>query len=519
MHCDNGLCTAKGGQCAAREASDGQLEAACAPNSRRCGAVSSVELCGDDRAWHRLEACEGDKPVCARASCRGCVPRLARCSSPSKLEVCGEAERFDPAPACPSWAPSCAGAECAPELSLSAGGAHVCAKLSTDEVVCWGENASGQLGTGDRWKRRSSELDPELTKVALGGAARVRLIAAGGAHTCVLLEGGNVKCWGENQDGQLGVGDRIDRGVAPEQMGDALPFVDLGSARPVIALAAGGRHTCALTDDGLVKCWGANDAGQLGVGDTENRGDEPNELGVELARVELGNEPAIAIDAGDEHTCTVLADGGVQCWGSDDLGQHGTFGGAVSRVGIDPRERAVAVTAGGNHACARLGSGGVVCWGFNRSGQLGSGDLRNRGQLLEGVAGELTHVNLGAGRSALSLSAGANHTCALLSDRTVTCWGNDFWGQLGRGSAGEARGDVPEELGDSLVAVELGTRDGAAVLASALSASTDFTCVVLDGGEVKCWGLNSSGQLGLGDVSTRGDEPLGDALPAVSLPR
>ena len=112
------------------------------------------------------------------------------------------------------------------------------------------------------------------------------VIAAGGDHTCALTAA-TVKCWGENVAGQLGLGDTADRGDQPDEMGVNLPTVDLGPGRTATAITAGGYHTCALLDDATVKCWGDNSAGQLGLGDDAYRGDQPDEMGVNLSAVDI----------------------------------------------------------------------------------------------------------------------------------------------------------------------------------------------------------------------------------------
>jgi alpha-tubulin suppressor-like RCC1 family protein len=212
-------------------------------------------------------------------------------------------------------------------------------------------------------------------------------IAAGHFDGCVVLDGGALKCWGDNFDGQLGLGDTEDRGDGPNEMGGNLPAVALGTSRTAVAVDPGGNHTCALLDDATVKCWGSNDDGQLGQGDTAYRGDAAGEMGDSL--------PAVALGTG---------------------------------------RTAVAIAAGWDHSCAVLDDGTVKCWGANDDGQLGLGDTADRGDGPGEMGDGLPVVALGTGRTAVAITANYAYTCALLDDGTVKCWGANFNGQLGLGT-------------------------------------------------------------------------------------
>lgn len=227
-------------------------------------------------------------------------------------------------------------------------------------------------------------------------------LAIGQGHTCELLDDGQVKCWGDNDTGQLGLGDTNAYVGGNGGNGGFMAPVDLGSGRRALTLVAGADHTCARLDDGRVKCWGDNAFGQLGLGSTQDRGDDPNEMGDHL--------PAVAFGAGR----TVLE-----------------------------------LVAGSFHSCVRLDDGRVKCWGDNSSGQLGLGDSENRGDGPNEMGDSLPAVNLGSGRKAVALWAGPYHTCARLDNRQVKCWGDNSAGQLGLGDT-ENRGDNPGEMGDFL---------------------------------------------------------------------
>ncbi len=412
---------------------------------------------------------------------------------------------------------------------VSAGGSHTCAVFPSGAVKCWGDNEFGQLGLGDQVDRGddAAEMGDALPVVDLGNGRAATAITAGYRHTCAVLDNGEVKCWGAGANGRLGLGDSANRGELPGEMGGALPAVDLGAGRTATAISAGGSHTCALLDNGSVKCWGANSYGQLGLGDTQDRGDDAAEMGDALPAVSLGTgRTAVAITASNGHTCARLDNGSVKCWGSGVNGRLGTgatdsrgdqpgeMGDALAALDLGTGRTSLAISAGGQHTCALLDNGSVKCWGSGLSGRLGTGATDSRGDQPGEMGDSLPAVPLGDSRTATSVSAGYGHTCVRLDDATVKCWGLNGGGQLGQGSTA-ARGDGPNELGNALPPVSLGTGRSA----TAITTGDQHTCARLDDGTLKCWGDNVSGQLGLGDQADRGDQPgeMGDSLPAIDL--
>jgi len=400
--------------------------------------------------------------------------------------------------------------------TLAAGNQHTCALLSTDTVKCWGRNDSGQLGYGDTNNRgdNAGEMSDLLPVVDLGTGITASAVAAGDFHSCALLDTAEVKCWGDNRSGQLGYGDTNNRGDNPAEMGNALPTVDLGTGRTVVAIAPGDFHTCALLDNGSIKCWGKNLDGQLGYGDTNNRGDNAGEMGNALPTIDLGTgRTATAISAGDGHTCALLDNGTLKCWGESKLGQtgHGSklslgdnpseMGNALPAVDLGTGRTATAMTAGDFHSCAILDNGTLKCWGKNIYGQLGYGDTNNRGDNAGEMGNALPTIDLGTGRTAVAVTAGFGQTCAVLDDATLKCWGRNSTGQLGYGDTID-RGDNPGEMGNALPTIDLGVGRTAVTVTTRHS----HICVLLDNSDVKCWGDNSFGQLGVGNTS-----PLGDA--------
>jgi alpha-tubulin suppressor-like RCC1 family protein len=411
--------------------------------------------------------------------------------------------------------------------ALTSGESHTCALLDNGTVKCWGKNDVGQLGLGDTASRGdgAGEMGDSLPPVSLGAGRTATAITAGDNHTCARLDNGTVKCWGNNTNGRLGLGDVAARGDAAGEMGDSLPAVALGTGRTARAVSAGSGQTCALLDNAAVKCWGANGFGQLGLGDALAHGSGAGEMGDNLPTVDLGTgRTATAITAGVLHTCALLDNGTVKCWGNSASGQLGledvaTRGDAGGEMGdslpsVPLGRDVVAVTAGNSHNCALLDNGDVKCWGNNQFGQLGLGDVANRGDAAGEMGGNLPTIELGGFRTVVAVDAGSAHTCALLDNGSIKCWGENSNGTLGLGSETD-RGDAAGEMGDNLPTVNLGTGR----TATAITAGGGYTCALLDNATVKCWGLNSHGQLGLGDVATRGDDlgETGDNLPTVDL--
>jgi alpha-tubulin suppressor-like RCC1 family protein len=352
-------------------------------------------------------------------------------------------------------------------------------------------------------------------------------ITAGQLFTCALGSNGVIKCWGHNAYGSLGIEDDGHRGNQPNEMGSRLPAVKLGTNQRATEVSAGGEHGCALLREGTVKCWGRNFVGELGLGDVMHRGWYPGELGDALPFVELSSSARpVALSAGDHHGCALLDDASVKCWGDNYSGrlglgdeerrgdQPGELGDALPRVDVGSGRSVLEIQAGYSHTCALLDDASVKCWGGNDYGQLGQSDTRWRGNTPGQMGDALAPVALGEGRSAEALALGGAHACALLDDASVKCWGGNSYGQLGLGDD-EHRGDQPGELGDALPSVDL----GADARAIAIAAGGFHSCALLDDGSVRCWGYGLYGQLGQGDTRARGDQPgeLGPNLPAIEL--
>ncbi len=402
------------------------------------------------------------------------------------------------------------GSEAAAQLDVSGGtgtdpSGHSCAVLDGGSVRCWGYGVGGRLGYGDEAAIGDDETPGSVGPVQLGGAAAG--ISAGAFHTCARLVDGSLRCWGFGGEGRLGYAnqDNIGDNEHPEDVGP----VQLGGT--ATAISAGGGHTCAVLGDGSVRCWGFGNDGRLGYGNQNDIGD--NEHPASVGPVELGGT-ATAISAGNAHTCTLLAGGDVRCWGLGFLGRLGygdtlTIGENETPASVGPVDlggTATAISAGDGHTCALLEGGDVRCWGFGGNGRLGYGNTNNIGD--DEAPSETGPVDLGG--TAVAVSAGDHHTCALLDDGRVRCWGFGRHGRLGYGNT--------DDIGDDETPGLVGPVDlGEGRTAVAISAGGSHTCARLDDGSVRCWGQGFTGRLGYCDEADIGDDESPGSVGPVNL--
>jgi alpha-tubulin suppressor-like RCC1 family protein len=255
--------------------------------------------------------------------------------------------------------------------AVTAGEVHVCALLSGGTVDCWGANGNGQIGQGTTSGSYSSPR-------SVSGLSNVTALAAGQLHTCALLQGGTVECWGDNEFGELGNGTTTGPSTCVSGYGCATTPVAVSGLSGVTSIAAGDAHTCALLQGGTVECWGNNAAGQLGTGSVASSTTPVAVTGLS------GTVTAIA--AGVADTCALMQNGTVQCWGDDIHGQLGngsttaptSCGGVLepcskTPVTVTGVANATALTVGEYHACVVVSGGSVQCWGYNADGELGQG--------------------------------------------------------------------------------------------------------------------------------------------------
>jgi cysteine-rich repeat protein len=372
------------------------------------------------------------------------------------------------------------------------GAAHTCALLWTGHVRCWGSSMHGQLGYGSDTTIGDDEEPWTVGNVPIGGSAID--LSAGSNFTCALLADHNVRCWGDGAAGRLGNGDTKDYG-GDEHAADS-PLVQLG--RPAVQITSGEMHSCALLDDESVVCWGEAAQGRLGYGDNQDIGD--GEPANSKGPVPIGGAVA-QIAAGGSHTCALLTNGNMRCWGDGNSGRLGygdtdSFGdGSLpSDAGDVPIGAPVSqIATGFSHTCAVLMSGHALCWGVNSSGQLGDGTDDPKGDEMGEKPEDLELIELGG--MATAIAAGREHTCALLENGTVKCWGKGDTGRLGYGSTDGTLLPPPSPV---IVSTEQ------SVLS--ISLGDTHTCARLDEGNLRCWGSSMTGQLGYGDMFAIGDE-------------
>ncbi len=366
--------------------------------------------------------------------------------------------------------------------TVAAGAAHTCAVTATGNLWCWGDNTDGQLGHGDTV---ASPLPVPVSDAAPLVGDTVIGLSAGRAHTCAVAESGDgtAFCWGANGDGQLGDG-TTDRRLRPV---------------PVLAetsqLSAGRDHTCAVRNDATVWCWGRNDQGQLGLGGTGPAVTTPTLV--------PGLADIVDIGTGDQSTCAVDEHGGAWCWGSDSAGQLGD-GAAVApartpvHVAVPPAaDGFFRVAVGRAHACALSGVNTAWCWGSDTGGQVGTAG---------GDTAEPALVPTAAGRLVVAVGAGGDSSCLVDVAGATSCWGANDHGQLGTGDTAPRPGPVDVARGELRPSPFLQAVFGVGEpMVAEVAVGVAHTCAVDVTAVVYCWGAGAAGQLGTGGVA---DSPV-----------
>jgi len=344
---------------------------------------------------------------------------------------------------------------------ISAGDNHACA-IKEGKVLCWGANNRGQLGDGnDQDTAIPVEVRGIDTAIQISAGAG-RFVGSPDAHSCALLKGGQVKCWGAGTEGQLGNALQI----------DAFEPVSVQVINNAIQISSGGQFTCALTDIGEVFCWGANHSGQLGTGDNEER-----KLPVKVR----GIKGVAQLSTGKQHACVVKVDGTIWCWGANHAGQLGFgedqstgIGSSNVPVSVYGINKAVWVGVAESHTCAITADQNVTCWGQNSFGALGDNSEEDA----------VSPVNTQPRLFASQVDGGNTHTCGIVSDGTVQCWGSNQ-GKFGNGSL-----DGSLKPTASVTAINN---------ARWIDAGEAFNCAQTTDEMIYCWGQsNTHGNLGNG---------------------
>ena len=385
-------------------------------------------------------------------------------------------------------------------LSISAGYFHTCAIVSDGAAYCWGYNSKSELGDGTTTKRTSPVMVSILdyTHTTWDGWEPIKPIAidAGEDMTCAVMATRTADstwyqeslfCWGDNEYGQLGDGTETDSSSAKE----------VNSGLTASSITAGSFHNCAITDDAsVVNCWGRNYLGQLG-----NTWD-PNELDSDSGSPDLvrtllpEGRTATQVDGGYGHTCAIMDDGSVYCWGYNAYSQLGDGTTTNSQTPV-PVTMPTGLTAtslemGFYHGCMIMDDGSAYCWGTNSNGRLGDGTDTDPMTPVQ--------VSLPSGRTATSISAGEGHMCVITDDGNIYCSGKNGYGQLGDGTTTESHTPTAVTMPTGRTATKI-------------SVGEDMTCAIMDDESLYCWGYNFHGQLGDGS-NTNSNIPVLVSIPA-----
>jgi alpha-tubulin suppressor-like RCC1 family protein len=365
-----------------------------------------------------------------------------------------------------------------------------CARMSNATVQCAGLNTHAQLGNGTL----TNSLVPVVVKntSGTGSLTGVAQVVTGYYYACARLTNGTVDCWGDNTYGQLGNGSKGATGIATPVRSST----GTGPLTGVVQIAAGKYHTCARLSNGTVACWGHNGYYELG------NGSNLEHLLPVLVRNGNNSGPLtgeVSISVGQYDSCAVNSDGSARCWG---LNQFGILGNGNQRASALPaRIKGVngkgflvnvsSIAAAPQHTCALLRNKTVDCWGFNGMGQVGNGTTVTRLSpvVVRNTLGNAALVNV----AQLTVGGGSDgdHSCVRIVNSTAMCWGSNNFGQLGVGTKNQ-------HLRPAVVVASTG--GGALTNVLGVFAGPISTCAVIKGGNAKCWGFNQGGQFGNGSA-------------------
>ena len=373
---------------------------------------------------------------------------------------------------------------------ISSGGKHTCALSSTGKVLCWGGGAHGQLGNDGL-----GDTDHPVEVVDGDGSVNpltnIAQLATGDDHTCALTNDGEVQCWGLGVSGQLGNDGTVDKDhpvTVVESSGSINPL------KNIIQISSKSNHVCSVTSWGGVLCWGEGTGGELGNNDNVDKNHPVAVVQEDGGTGLLGD--IVQVSSGWSHTCALTTYGEVRCWGSGDSGQLGNNSVdsknhpvvvVATKESGEPLKNIIQISSGKEHTCALTVWGRVFCWGRGTEGQLGSNRTDNEYTPVEVVSGDANGTSL---KNIIQINSGYEHTCARTSQREIFCWGNGVSGRLGDDDATDANKAYPVR-----VVKEAGSTDPLADIVE-VSSSRDHTCALTSSGSVLCWGIGADGRLG-----------------------
>ena len=382
---------------------------------------------------------------------------------------------------------------------VSVGGYHTCTLTTSGTVKCWGRGDNGSLGHGKN-SASSTPVDVHTSDTDSSPLSGIAAISSGSKYSCALTDSGTVKCWGRGEYGILGNGGTTNSNT-PVDVHTSTTESDPLSG--IIAISSEYNHSCVLTNAGTVKCWGRNNDGQLGNGST-TQSSAPVDV---CAREKTAQEVScpkltgiVAVAAGGSATCALTDRATVKCWGN--YTKLGTGSNTDSLYPVDvhtsatdnaPLSGVVAISEKASHTCALTKSGFVKCWGRGDGGKLGNGGTTTRFTPVDVCARARTGGESSCPKLSgiIAVATGVETTCALTNTGSVKCWGDGSFGRLGNGGTSS-----------SLYPVDVHTSsDDSNALNGIIniSAMSEHACALTNDGQVKCWGTNEYGQIGNGE--------------------
>lgn len=410
-------------------------------------------------------------------------------------------------------------------LSFCAGGAFACAVSEIKQAKCWGRKSGWGLtsaSSSDSLGDDPKELGDNISYLDFGKGLTVESIYCGGYHICARLSSGDMKCLGNNYYAQIGVGiDTNPIGAYTGFIGENLPVVNLGKNIKPLQISLGSKYTCTKVTGDNAKCFGNNWYGQLGLGSGENIGDH-DDMGDKLPYINFGKNVKVkSVHAGvySDFSCAILLapsthEDRIKCWGQNynhQLGygdsikdnvvgvQPSQMGDNLPLVNIGSESRVKQLALGQDHTCALLMNDVLKCWGQGTFGQLGSGSSAT----ISATGNKVPEVLIDQGKKIRYLIAAYDRTCLVYSNSTtMKCFGWNLNGQLGQGDKAD-RGSTADTTVPHIKPIDFGSEQ---LEIQSIHAGQSFNCIVFEKAIVKCFGDNLSGQLAIGSFGSVGDK-------------